>query len=133
MPTPHQMPNMNIFRSVFLVTFGGSLLLLAVLRLRAYKLKERYALLFLLIGLPFMLLAFWPDVVGWIAHRLGIYYSTFALICVSVFLFLVVFELLSIVSVQDQKITSLAQMVGILMQKQKQTEEAQTRAAGRDD
>jgi hypothetical protein len=110
---------MNIVRSLFLVGFGGILLLLAVRRLRTYKLKERYALLFVLIGLPFVALSFWPDGVGWIAGKLGIQYTTLALICVSVFLFLIVFELLSIVSVQDQKITTLAQLVGILMEKEK--------------
>lgn len=110
---------MNIIRSLFLITFGGSLLLLAVRRLRTYKLKERYALLFVLIGLPFVGLAFCPDAIGWIARALGIQYTTLALIGVSVFLFLIVFELLTIVSVQDQKITALAQLVGILMEKQK--------------
>ena len=101
------------------MAFGGILLLLAVRRLRTYKLKERYALLFVLIGLPFLGLAFWPDAVGWIANKLNIQYTTFALICISFFLFLIVFELLSIVSVQDQKITALAQLVGIMMEKQK--------------
>ena len=68
-------------------------------------------------------LAFWPEGVDWVARRvLGIQYNTFALICVSVFLFLVVFELLTIVSVQDQKITTLAQLVAILMEKQKLAE-----------
>ena len=123
MQPPPQIPYINFFRSLFLVTFGWSLLTLALRRLRTYKLKERYALLFLLIGLPFMLLAFWPDAVGWMAQRLGIQYTTLALICVSVFLFLVVFELLTSVSVQDQKSASLAQMVGILMQQQKQGEQ----------
>ncbi len=113
---------MNIFQNLFLVGFGGILLLLAVRRLRTYKLKERYALLWVLIGLPFLALALKPSAVGWIAHKLNIQYTTFALICVSVFLFLVVFELLSIVSVQDQKINSLAQFVGILMEKQKLAE-----------
>jgi hypothetical protein len=113
---------MNLFQNLFLLTFGGLLLLLAIRRLRTYRLKERYALLFLLIGLPFVGLAFWPDGVGWMAHRLGIQYNTLALICVSVFLFLVVFELLTIVSVQDQKITALAQLVAILMEKQKLAE-----------
>ncbi|HET6249255.1 MAG TPA: DUF2304 domain-containing protein [Tepidisphaeraceae bacterium] len=84
-----------------------------------YKLKERYALLFVLIGLPFVALAFWPDAVGWIATKLKIQYTTLALIGVSVFLFLIVFELLTIVSVQDQKITALAQLVGILMEREK--------------
>jgi hypothetical protein len=57
--------------------------------------------------------------VAWGAQKLGIQYNTLSLICVSVFLFLVVFELLTIVSVQDQKINALAQLVAILMEKQK--------------
>ena len=56
------------------------------------------------------------------AQKLGIQYNTLSLICVSVFLFLVVFELLTIVSVQDQKINALAQLVAILMEKQKLAE-----------
>lgn len=120
-PAPHP-AQPSPFQNLFLLTFGGLLLLLAVRRLRTYRLKERYALLFVLIGLPFVGLAFWPDGVGWMARQLGIQYNTLALICVSVFLFLVVFELLTIVSVQDQKITALAQMVAILMEKQKLAE-----------
>jgi hypothetical protein len=100
------------------VAFGGSLLLLAVRRLRRYRLKERYALLFLVLGLPFLLLAFRPTAVGWVAAHLDIQYNTLSLIGVSVFLFLIVFELLTIVSVQDQKINALTQLVAILMEKQ---------------
>ncbi|MDB5332300.1 MAG: hypothetical protein JWP03_3451 [Phycisphaerales bacterium] len=111
------------------MAFGGILLVLAVRRLRTYKLKERYALLFVIIGLPFLGLAFWPDALGWMAARLNIQYTTFALICVSVFLFLIVFELLTIVSVQDQKITALAQLVGILMEKQRLAEPEHRAAA----
>ena len=69
----------------FLATFGTLLLLLAIRRLRTYRLKERYALLFLLIGLPFVGLAFWPEGVAWMASKLGIQYPTLALICVSVY------------------------------------------------
>ncbi len=98
---------------------GGSLLFLAVRRLRQFKLRERYALLFMLIALPFIGLAFWQDGVAWMAGHLQMQYNTLALICVSVFLFLAVFELLTIVSQQDRKITTLAQMVGILMERQK--------------
>jgi hypothetical protein len=91
---------------------------LAVRRLRTYKLKERYALLFVFLGLPFLLLAFRPSAVGWMAAHLGVQYTTLALIGVSVFLFLIVFELLTIVSVQDQKINALTQLVAIMMEKQ---------------
>jgi hypothetical protein len=103
---------------MFLILMGGSLLVLALRRLRQFRLRERYALLFMLIGLPFIGLAFWQDGVAWMAGYLNMQYNTLALICVSVFLFLAVFELLTIVSQQDRKITTLAQMVGILMERQ---------------
>ena len=112
----------NPFRSLFLIAFGGVLLVLVVRRLRAYRLRERYALVFGLLGLPFIGLAFVPDAVGWIAGKLNIQYNTLALLGVSCFLILAVFELLSIVSVQDQKITALSQLVGILMEQQKLVE-----------
>jgi hypothetical protein len=88
-------------------------------RLRQFKLKERYTLLFLLLGLPFLFLAVWPRAVEYLTHATHIEQSTVMLLCVSVFLILTVFELLTIVSVQDRKITTLAQMVGILMEHQK--------------
>ena len=93
-----------------------------MLRLRQYRLKERYALVFLLLGLPFVALALWPNGVEYAATILGIHYQTVALISVTSFLLLAVFELLTIVSTQDQKISQLAQLVGILMEKQKLAE-----------
>ena len=68
---------MNLFRSLSLTAIGGSLLLLAILRLRKYKLKERYTILFLLIGTPFLLLAVRPDTVGWLAVKLGLQYTAY--------------------------------------------------------
>lgn len=98
--------------------FGASLLLLAVRRLRQFRLKERYVLLFLTLGLPFLLLAVWPRAIEHLADVTHIAQPTVMLLCVSVFLILVVFELLTIVSQQERKITTLAQMVGILMEHQ---------------
>jgi hypothetical protein len=102
------------------------LLFLAVLRLRRYRLKERYALVFLLLGLPFFVLAAWPNAVGRIADVLDMDYRTITTLGVAGVLGLMVFELLTIVSVQDQKITALAQLVGILMEKQKLAEPEHT-------
>ena len=113
---------MNPFRSAFLILFGGLLLVTAIRRMRTYRLRERYALAFAALALPFIGLAFWPDAIGWMAETLNIQYNTLALLGVSSFLMLAVFELLSIVSVQDQKITALSQLVGILMEKQKLVE-----------
>ena len=111
-----------MLKSLILLLLGGSLFTLAVRRLRQYRLKERYALVFLLLGLPFALLAAWPNAIGQIAYLLDMDYRTVTLLCVAGFLTVMVFELLTIVSVQDQKITALAQHVGILMEKQRLSE-----------
>jgi len=104
-------------RRIILLFFGLGLLLMAVRRLRVYRLNERHALVFLFTGLPFLVLAFWEDSIGWLATKLGIQYQTVALLCVAAFLLLMVFELLTIVSLQDRKISTLAQIVGIMMEK----------------
>jgi hypothetical protein len=117
-----------MLKSLILLMLGGSLFVLAVRRLRTYKLRERYALVFLLLGLPFAVLAAWPNAIGYLADLLDIHYQTVTLLCVTGFLTVMVFELLTIVSVQDQKITTLAQLVGILMEKQKLAEPEHTPA-----
>jgi hypothetical protein len=68
-----------------------------------------------------MALTLWPDAVDYIARRLDIQYGTVALLGVTALFSILILELLSIVSVQDRKITTLAQLVGILMQKQQQS------------
>jgi hypothetical protein len=113
---------MNWVRSLILVAFGLMLLLLAFRRLRHYRLKERYALLFLFLGLPFLILAVWPAAIDSVARLLRIQYFTVMLLAISAFLILTVFELLTIVSRQDQRISTLAQMVAILQEKQKELE-----------
>ena len=119
-----------MLKSLILLALGGSLFTLAVRRLRQYKLRERYALVFLLLGLPFAVLAAWPNAIGYLADLLDIHYQTVTLLCVTGFLTVMVFELLTIVSLQDQKITTLAQCVGILMEKQKLAEPEHTPGTG---
>jgi len=104
-------------RVVILLMFGLGFLLMAVRRLRFYRLNERHALVFVFTGVPFLVLAVWPEAIGWLALRLHIQYQTVALLCVSAFLLLMVFELLTIVSLQEKKIATLAQIVGIMMEK----------------
>lgn len=109
---------MIILRNLIVLTLGAAILLMAVRSLRAGRLKERYALIFVLTGLPFLVLALWRDGVGFVAERIGIDYRTLALIGVTTFFMLMTIKLLSIVSVQERRITTLAQHVSILMQKQ---------------
>jgi ABC-type branched-subunit amino acid transport system permease subunit len=105
-------------KQIILLIFGATVVMLAVRRLRVYRLKERHVLMFVFLGLPFLALAIWPAAVGWVAERLNINYQSVALICLAAFLVLTIFELLSIISSQDRKIATLAQIVGIMMEKQ---------------
>ncbi len=109
-------------RNAILLLYGGMLLLLAVRSLRAQRLKERYVLLLVFTGLPFLALAVWPDALGWAAQMLDMTYHTLMVLCLAGFLILIIFELLSIVSVQERRIAQLAQMMAILMEKQTQDE-----------
>jgi hypothetical protein len=106
-------------RNLILLVYGGLLLLLAVRSLRAQRLKERYVLLLVFTGLPFLGLAIWPDALALAAQWLGMPYHTLMVLCLAAFLILVIFELLSIVSVQEQRIATLAQHVGLLMQEKR--------------
>ena len=103
--------------TLILLAIGNMLLLMAIRSLRAQRLKERHALLFVAVGIPFLGLAIWPDAIGWLAVRLGIEYQTVLLLAVTTFFLVVNFNLLSIVSVQERRIACLAQMVAVMAQK----------------
>ena len=105
--------------TLILLAIGNMLLLVAIRSLRLQRLKVRYALLFLFLGLPFFALAAWPDAVGYLAVMLGIEYQTVLLLTVTTFFLFMIFTLLSIVSKQEQRIICLAQKVGILEHKQR--------------
>ena len=105
--------------TLILLAVGNLALLLAIRSLRRQRLKERYALLLAGVGIPFLVLAAWPDAVGYTARILGIEYQTVLLLAVTVFFLLMNFSVLSIVSQQEQRILCLAQIVAMLDQKQK--------------
>ncbi len=103
--------------TLILLVIGNTLLLMAIRSLRVQRLKERHALLFVAVAVPFLALAVWPDAIGWLSEWLGIEYQTVLLLAVTTFFLVLNFNLLSILSIQERRITSLAQMVAIMAQK----------------
>ncbi len=103
-----------MIRTAILAAYGLTLILLALRSLRAQRLRERYVLLFIGIATPFLVLALWPDGIVAASALLRIEKATLLVLLVAGFLFLVVFELLSIVSVQERRIAVLAQHVAAL-------------------
>ncbi len=101
-------------RTLILLCVAAVILVFTLRSLRGGRLKERYVLLFLLTGLPFLFLAFWPDAVVTVSQTLEIEKPTLLILCVAVYFILTTFELLSIVSVQGRHLNTLGQDLAIL-------------------
>ena len=108
-------------RTVILLGIAAFMIVLTLRSLRAQRLKERYVILFLATGLPFGVLGFWPDGVLFLQNLLRIEKPTLLALCIAVYFLLTTFELLSIVSVQERKIDTLAQMMGIMQHQRRET------------
>jgi hypothetical protein len=109
-------------RTSILLLFAGTLLYKTFRSLRAHRLKERYVLVFLLTSLPFLVLAFVPNGIVFLSEEMDIEKPTLMIMGLAGFLILLIFELLSIVSQQDRKISALAQVVALLMEREKMVE-----------
>ena len=105
-----------MIRTIFLALYGAGLIALALRSLKAQRLRERYVILFVGIGIPFLVLAMWPDGIVFLSNLLRIEKATLLVLLVSAFLILVIFELLSIVSVHERRIVRLAQDIAIMKQ-----------------
>ena len=103
-------------RTLILLVVGTAIMFLTLRSLRAQRLKERYVLLFLITGVPFLLLAMWPDAIVAVSEFLEIERPTLMVLCVTVYFILTTFELLSIVSVQSRNINTLGQDLSLLME-----------------
>ena len=106
-------------RTLILLVVAAAIMLLTLRSLRAQRLKERYVLLFLITGLPFLLLALWPDALVEVSDFLEIEKHTLLILCVAVYFILTTFELLSIVSVQSRHLDALGQHLAILEEEQR--------------
>ncbi len=103
-----------MIRSLVLVGFGLLLLYLSLRRLRQLRMQERWMLLFFVTGLPFLVLAVWPDGIVWLSNQMNMEKPTLMVFCLGAFTILLLLKLFSIISVQQRQITTLAQTVGIL-------------------
>jgi hypothetical protein len=103
-----------VIRTIILAAFGAMLIFMALRSLRAHRLKERYALLVGLMGLPFVGLAAWPDAVVYLSEKMNIEKPTLLLMALAGFLIIMIIQLLSLVSVLERKVTTLAQMLGTM-------------------
>ena len=72
-----------MIRSLILLLYGGTLLFLALRSLRAQRLKERYVVVLILTGLPFLALAVWPNAISRLAGLMSMPYHTVMILLVN--------------------------------------------------
>ncbi|MEO0966678.1 MAG: DUF2304 domain-containing protein [Planctomycetota bacterium] len=101
-------------RTLILLTVGLAVIGLTLRSLRKQRLNERYVLLFVLTGLPLIAVAIWPNAVVFLERVLVIEKATMLTLGVSIYFLLTTFALLSIVSVQERRIQTLAQLVAMM-------------------
>ncbi|GAB1353527.1 DUF2304 domain-containing protein [Erysipelotrichia bacterium] len=108
---------MTGFERIQLISLAGSLFfMLGVLELiRRQKIKEAYALLWLIFGSIFILLSFWKSGLDYFAGIFGIYYPPallFLILIVAVILILVSYS--AVISSQNDKIRALTQEIALM-------------------
>lgn len=105
------------FERIQLISLAGSLFfMLGVLELiRRQKIKEAYALLWLIFGGIFILFSFWKDGLDYFAGIVGIYYPPallFLILIVAIILILINFSV--VISSQNDKIRNLTQEIALM-------------------
>lgn len=103
-----------MIRSIVLLGFGLLLVWLSIRRLRSLRMQERWMLLFFITGLPFLILAIWPDGIIWLSNQMQMEKPTLMVFALAAFTILLLLKLFSIISVQQRQITTLAQTMGII-------------------
>jgi len=118
---------------IIFVIIALMLLVGVILMLRAGKLKEKYAVLWLIIGVVCVVLAAWPELLAAAARLVGIQVASNLLFALAILLLLGICLQLSMeVSAQEDKVRRLAEEAAIARE-QLERAEARLAAGGGDD
>jgi len=91
-----------------------AVVLVTVEMIRRRKLREEYALLWLVTSLALLVVAVFPNMVIWLATTLHINYLTIVVLGLFLFLAMIVLHLSMVVSRQSEEIRQLAQRIALL-------------------
>ncbi len=110
-----------------IIALAGSILFMAgvVELIRRKKIKEAYALLWLIFGGIFMLFSFWKNGLDYFAGIVGIYYPPallFLILIVAIILILVNYSI--VISSQNDKIRILTQEMALMKKEMEKLEKS---------
>jgi len=120
--------------TVFFIVIAVCIIVGIVLLLRSRRLKEKYAALWMVVGLLCIILAAWPGSLNWAAHLVGIQVPSNLLFALAIVLLLAVCLHLSLeVSSQEDKIRRLAEEAAIARQKLEKMDDEEQRTIDSND
>ncbi|KHL00637.1 DUF2304 domain-containing protein [Sinomonas humi] len=101
--------------TVLAVLFVVAVLIFVIEMLRREKIREKYAVLWIVIGLATLILAVFPDLLIWAAHVVGVQIPSNLLFAIALILLMgVTLHLSREVSASEDEIRALAEEVAIL-------------------
>jgi len=104
--------------TVFFIVIAVCIIVGIVMLLRSRRLKEKYAALWMVVGVISIVLAAWPGLLNWAARLVGVQVASNLLFTLAILLLLGVCLHLSLeVSGQEDKIRRLAEEAAIARQK----------------
>lgn len=114
------MTTIQIFSTVFCLLFTG----MVFYCIHKARLKEAYALIWILTNLFFLILSLWQKGLDWFAGLIGIYYPPAALFLVMFGgMLLILFQFSCVLSRRADDIKKLAQRLALLEEKTSRTKE----------
>ena len=105
---------MTVLQRIVLALLGTTLLFLTVELIRRRRLREEYALLWLLTGVVVLLFVAVPGVLYWISELLMLHHLTTMLLVTFLFLLVIVLHYSTVISQISGRETELAQQVALL-------------------
>ena len=105
---------MSFAQKILVLTLSLSVLIFTVELIRRRKLREEYALLWILTGVVVIGFAMFPSVLYYISEMFGLHHLTTLLFITFIFLLVIVLHFSTVISRHSDNETELAQRLAIL-------------------
>jgi len=114
--------NIPIIRQLVPLAMALVVLLVTVEMIRRRKLREEYAMLWLVTSLVLIVLGVFPSLVIWLQDKLNVNYLTIVVLAIFLFMAMIVMHFAMVISKQAEDIRQLAQRMALINQRLDETD-----------
>ncbi len=99
---------------IIITVISLSFLFFVIELIRRNRLREQYALLWILTGITIVAISVWPQLLSWLSYLTGMYYLSIIIVVSFIFLLTIVLHYSVVISSFSEKIIKLSQQISIL-------------------